>query len=115
MGIGGAPEGVLTAAAMRCLGGEVQGRLLVPDEETRIRMREMGIPDPDRIYHTEDLAGGRSILFCSDRNHYGESVGRCTTFRGRYPNPFLLMRSSGRQVRFVDTIHVTDPDTGIHF
>jgi fructose-1,6-bisphosphatase class II len=71
MGIGGAPEGVLTAAAMRCLNGEIQARLVFDHEKLGVdqgkvppagevldRLREMGINDPDKIYDTDDLAGG---------------------------------------------------------
>src|SRR5206468_12697408 len=56
MGIGGAPEGVLTAAAMRCLGGEIFGRLVIATPEHEARCREMGITDDKRIYRSSDLA-----------------------------------------------------------
>ncbi len=115
MGIGGAPEGVLTAAAMRCLGGEIQGRLIVPDEETRKRMKKMGIPDPDRIYGTHDLAGGKHILFVATGITDGSLLEGVRLFGDGIRTHSLLMRSSGRQVRFVDTIHVGDSDTGIRF
>ncbi len=59
MGIGGAPEGVITAAALRCLNGEIQARLIVKDQEQEERMRRMGISDPNRVYHTEELACGQ--------------------------------------------------------
>src|SRR5579864_6465145 len=56
MGSGGAPEGVLTAAALRCLNGEILGRLVVKDEAQRERMQAMGIRDPERVYNTHELA-----------------------------------------------------------
>ena len=115
MGIGGAPEGVLTAAAMRCLGGEIQGRLLVPDDVTRNRMSEMGIPNPDRCYGTKDLAGGENILFVATGITDGSLLNGVRLFGDGIRTHSLLMRSRGRQVRFVDTIHVGDPDTGIRF
>src|SRR5919112_2157378 len=78
MGIGGAPEGVLTAAAMKCLNGEIQARLVHGPESPRVgkekvpardvvlaRLREMGIEDPDRVYTTEDLAPGKKIIFAA--------------------------------------------------
>src|SRR6187397_1062586 len=62
MGIGGAPEGVITAAAMRCLGGEIQARLKATNEEQEARLKELGFQDVNRIYKTEDLAPGKEIL-----------------------------------------------------
>src|ERR1700757_5091811 len=63
MGTGGAPEGVLTAAALRCLNGEIQARLVVSKPEHHERMEKMGITDPNRIYETQDLAPGKRIIF----------------------------------------------------
>src|SRR5712692_6919390 len=63
MGIGAAPEGVLTAAALRCMGGEILGRLKLRSDEERSRARKMGIVDEDRVYRTEDLASGKDIRF----------------------------------------------------
>src|SRR5436190_11502929 len=63
MGTGGAPEGVLTAAAMRCLNGEIQGKLVMTKPADRERLKKMGIDDLDRVYHTNDLAPGRNIIF----------------------------------------------------
>src|SRR5881392_3986030 len=63
IGSGGAPEGVLTAAALRCLNGEILGRLVVKDDAQRERMQEMGIKDANRIYNTAELAPGRNLVF----------------------------------------------------
>lgn len=115
MGIGGAPEGVLTAAAMRCLGGEIQGRLLVPDNDTRVRMHSMGIPDPDRIYHTDELASGDQILFVATGVTDGHLLKGVRFFGDGVRTHSLVMRTSSRQVRFVDTIHVKEPGTAIRF
>src|SRR3989449_1693031 len=65
MGSGGAPEGVLTAAALRCLNGEILGRLIVKDEKQNERMQAMGIQDADKIYTTQELAPGRNIVFAA--------------------------------------------------
>src|SRR5438309_1789958 len=65
MGSGGAPEGVLTAAALRCLNGEILGRLVVKDDKQRERMQAMGIRDTDRTYTTQELAPGRNIVFAA--------------------------------------------------
>ncbi|MGH9703611.1 MAG: class II fructose-bisphosphatase, partial [Candidatus Acidiferrales bacterium] len=63
MGTGGAPEGVLTAAALRCLNGQILARLVFPSQEHLERSQQMGIKDPKRIYDTEDLAPGKKIIF----------------------------------------------------
>ena len=64
LGIGGAPEGVLAAAAQRCIGGQMQGRLILDTDEKRARAQRMGIDDPSRIYSTEDMASG-DVLFAA--------------------------------------------------
>ena len=64
MGTGGAPEGVLTAAALRCLNGEIQARLIIKDQAQAERMQSMGIKDLKRIYSTEDLAPGQKDCLC---------------------------------------------------
>ncbi|MBY0372338.1 class II fructose-bisphosphatase, partial [bacterium] len=65
MGSGGAPEGVIAAAAMRCLGGEIQGKLLFRNESERTRARSMGITDENRIYGLEDLARGKVMFIAT--------------------------------------------------
>src|SRR3954468_16101875 len=65
MGSGGAPEGVLTAAALRCLNGEIQGRLVLTKAADRERLQKMGIEDVDRIYRTEDLVPGKNVVFAA--------------------------------------------------
>src|SRR4029434_1477204 len=64
-GTGGAPEGVLTAAAMRCLGGEIYARLVVSKPEHEERSRAMGITDVKKIYRSNDLASGKNIVFAA--------------------------------------------------
>src|SRR3954451_9812122 len=65
MGSGGAPEGVLTAAALRCLNGEILGRLVVKDDAQKDRMQSMGIRDVTKVYTTEELATGKSLVFAA--------------------------------------------------
>ncbi len=66
MGTGGAPEGVLTAAALRCLNGQILARLVVSKQEHHQRLEKMGVKDPKRIYDTADLAPGKKMIFaCS--------------------------------------------------
>ena len=109
MGTGGAPEGVLAAAAMRCLGGEIIGRLAFRNDEERARARKMGISDEKRIYRTEDLASGKDIRFVATGVTDGELLRGVRFFsRGARTHSVLLDEPRGR-VRFIDTQHFDDP------
>ncbi|MFQ5792153.1 MAG: class II fructose-bisphosphatase, partial [Acidobacteriota bacterium] len=110
MGIGGAPEGVLTAAAMRCLNGEIIGRLKIVKDSDRERMRKMGISDPDRVYGTEDLAPGKSIIFAATGVTAGDLLNGVRFFGDGARTQSLVMSTAPRYVRFVDTIHVREGD-----
>ncbi|HVS14603.1 MAG TPA: class II fructose-bisphosphatase [Thermoanaerobaculia bacterium] len=114
LGIGGAPEGVLTAAAMRCLGGEIQARLVAIGEEQQRRVEELGC-DTARIYQTEDLAPGEQILFCCSGVTSGELLRGVRFFGGGCRTSTLLMSLSRRIIRFVDTIHREDTATAVVF
>ena len=84
MGIGGAPEGVLTAAALRCLGGEIQARFRFRNDEERARAERMGIDaDEERVYTTTDLAPGENLVFCGDRRDRGRPAQRRPLLRRR--------------------------------
>jgi fructose-1,6-bisphosphatase II len=116
MGIGGAPEGVLTAAAMRCLNGEIQGRLVLTRPSDVNRLRKMGIDDLDRVYRTEDLAPGRNIIFAAAGITDGALLKAVRFFRDGIRTECLVMTTQPHQVRFIDTIHAEDrPDTAIRF
>jgi fructose-1,6-bisphosphatase II / sedoheptulose-1,7-bisphosphatase len=117
MGTGGAPEGVLTAAAMRCLGGEIYGRLLVGTPEHDARCRAMGITDFKRIYSAQDLAPGESITFVATGVTDGTLMKGVRFFGHGTRTSSIVMQNEPRQVRFVDTIHVerTDEDLRIRF
>ncbi len=116
MGTGGAPEGVLTAAAMRCLNGEIQARLVLTKEADRERLKRMGIPDVDRIYHTEDLAPGKSIIFAAAGVTDGALLRGVRFFGDGTRTHTLVMTTVPHQVRFIDTIHAKDdPDVKIRF
>jgi fructose-1,6-bisphosphatase II len=109
MGTGGAPEGVLAAAAMRCLGGEILGRLAFRNDEERARAKKMGITDEKRIYRTEDLASGEDIRFVATGVTDGELLRGVRFFsRGARTHSVLLDSSRGR-VRYIDTQHFDDP------
>jgi fructose-1,6-bisphosphatase II len=108
MGIGGAPEGVLTAAALRCLGGEIQGRFWYRNDAERQRAREMGISDPDRIFRTEDLVRGNDLVFAATGITDGDLCRGVRLFGGGVRTHSLVMTSAAHQIRFVDTIHIQD-------
>jgi len=114
-GIGGAPEGVITAAAMRCLGGEIQARLKATNEEQLERVRALGIRDLDRIYRTEDLAPGNEILFSSTGVTDGELLKGVRFFGGGSRTSTLFMSLSRKIIRFVDTIHRDEVTTPVRF
>jgi fructose-1,6-bisphosphatase class II len=115
LGTGGAPEGVITAAAMRCLGGEIQARLKATNEEQQERARAFGIEDLNRIYHTEDLAPGEEILFSSTGVTDGELLKGVRFFGGGSRTSTLFMSLSRKIIRFVDTIHRDQVTTPVRF
>lgn len=115
IGIGGAPEGVITAAAMRCLGGEIQARLKATNDEQRGRLEALGIQDVDRIYRTEDLAPGKEMLFSSTGVTDGELLKGVRFFSGGSRTSTLFMSLSRRLIRFVDTIHRDQVTTPVRF
>ena len=105
-GSGGAPEGVLSAAAMRCLNGEILGRLVVTSPEQRDRMKSMGIKDPDAIYTARELAPGKQILFAATGVTEGNLLRGVRFFGDGVRTHSLIMASASGKVRFVDSIHV---------
>ncbi len=116
MGTGGAPEGVLTAAAMRCLNGEIQGRLVMTRPADADRMRKMGITDLDRVYRTEDLAPGKGVIFAAAGVTEGPLLKAVRFFRDGIRTECLVMTTEPRQIRFIDTIHAEPgPDVVIRF
>ena len=115
MGIGGAPEGVITAAAMRCLGGEIQARLKATDDEQQARVRAMGFHDLSKVYQTEDLAPGNEILFSSTGVTDGELLRGVRFFGGGSRTTTLFMSLSRRIIRFIDTIHREQVTTPVRF
>ncbi len=86
MGIGGAPEGVITAAALRCLGGEIQARFRFRNDEERQRAIRMGHGDEDKVYHTEDLASGEHLVFAATGVTSGDLLEGRPVLRRRRPH-----------------------------
>jgi fructose-1,6-bisphosphatase II / sedoheptulose-1,7-bisphosphatase len=115
MGIGGAPEGVITAAAMRCLGGEIQARLKATNEEQQERVQSLGFHDLSKIYKTEDLAPGSEILFSCTGVTDGELLRGVRFFGGGSRTSTLFMSLSRKIIRFVDTIDREQVTTPVRF
>jgi fructose-1,6-bisphosphatase class II len=113
MGIGGAPEGVITAAAMRCLGGEIQARLHASNDAQRARLAELGYTDLDRVYSTGDLAPGEEILVCCTGVTDGELLKGVRFFGGGVRTSTLFMSLSRAMLRFVDTVHRSQPSVPV--
>jgi fructose-1,6-bisphosphatase II len=107
MGIGGAPEGVLTAAAMRCLYGEMVARLVVDSPELEARMERMGIRDPHRVYRAEDLAPGNQIIIVACGVTTGDLLTGVRFFGNGYRTHSIVMTLAPNKVRFVDTVHMS--------
>jgi fructose-1,6-bisphosphatase II len=112
MGTGGAPEGVLTAAALKCLGGEIQAVFAWRSDEEMERGRAMGIDvdDTDRVYTTNDLASGDNVVFCATGVTDGELLQGVRFFGGGARTHSMVMSRARGLVRFLDTVHMFDPD-----
>jgi fructose-1,6-bisphosphatase class II len=116
MGTGGAPEGVLTAAAMRCLNGEIQAKLVLTKPSDAERLKSMGINDLDRVYKTEDLASGQNIIFAACGVTEGSILRGVRYFGDGVRTQTLVMTTTPHLVRFIDTIHAGDgPQVKIRF
>jgi len=115
MGSGGAPEGVITAAAIRCLNGYMLGRLVVkPDQEERLE--RMGIKDKNRIYEAEDLAPGKQLIFAATGVTDGALMKGVRFFGEGTRTSSVIMTLRTGKVRFVDSIHLEkDPDFKVRF
>jgi fructose-1,6-bisphosphatase class II len=106
MGTGGAPEGVLTAAAMRCLNGEIFARLVVSKPEHEERCRAMGISDCKRVYTSQDLASGESVIFAATGVTDGTLMRGVRFFGDGVRTSSLIMQTHPHRIRFIDSIHV---------
>ena len=116
MGIGGAPEGVLTAAAMRCLNGEIFGRLVIRKPEDERRCAEMGIADVRRVYRAADLASGENIIFAATGVTDGPLMKGVRFFGDGTRTSSLVMQTHPHLIRFIDSIYVKDgQDVRIRF
>jgi fructose-1,6-bisphosphatase II len=116
MGSGGAPEGVLTAAALQCLNGEILGRLVVKDGAQIERMQRMGIHDPRKVYTTKELAPGRDLLFAACGVTDGNLLKGVRFFGDGIRTQAIVMTLNPARVRFIDTVHLENrPDVKVRF
>ncbi|MFN6569931.1 class II fructose-bisphosphatase [Dendronalium sp. ChiSLP03b] len=118
MGIGAAPEGVISAAAMRALGGHFQGQLIYDPEVVKTgligeskeanldRLKSMGINDPDKVYDAHELASGNTVLFAASGITTGNLMQGVRFFSGGARTQSLVISSQSKTARFVDTIHM---------
>ena len=113
MGIGGAPEGVLTAAAMRCLNGRMQGQLKPLEKWQEDRLRQMGFRDSTKIYETGELAAGNDIIFSATGVTDGDLLRGVRFFGGGIRTSSLFMSLKTNTIRFVDTIYKDPGDKSL--
>jgi len=104
LGSGGAPEGVLAAAALRCIGGQMQGRLLYEDDAQRERARGMGVADPSHVYTCEEMAKG-NVMFAATGVTGGPMLRGVRRFGEGAITHSLVMRSKSGTVRYVEAHH----------
>lgn len=107
MGIGGAPEGVLAAAALRCVEGDMQGRLKFRNDEERARAKKMGIMDEGRIYQMEELASGQ-VMFAATGVTNGDFLKGVRFFGGGASTHSVVMRSQSGTIRYIEATHHFD-------
>ena len=112
MGSGGAPEGVLAAAALRCVGGQFKGRLLFRNDDERSRARKWGIEDLDKIYDLEELAKGDCIFAATGVTDGSLLAGVKTLRDGRVTTETVVMRASSGTVRWVKSEHRKEDHLG---
>jgi len=104
LGTGGAPEGVLAAAALRCIGGQMQGRLQLNTEEKIVRAAKMGISDPEKVYRMDEMARG-DVLFAATGVTDGNLLAGVKFGRASIDTHTIVMRSSSRTIREIKARH----------
>ncbi|MEM6490845.1 MAG: class II fructose-bisphosphatase [Pseudomonadota bacterium] len=112
VGAGGAPEGVLAAAALRCIGGQIQGRLLFRNDEERARARRCGVEDLDRTYSLEEMAGG-DVVFAAAGVTDGVFLRGVRRDGDQVETHAVVMRSYTGTVRRITAVHQSDKKTSL--
>jgi fructose-1,6-bisphosphatase II / sedoheptulose-1,7-bisphosphatase len=110
LGIGGAPEGVLAAAALRCVGGQMQGRLMFDDAKQAERAKAMGVEDPDKIYDIHDMAGG-DVMFAATGVTTGAMLRGVRRLANGAVTHSIVMRSKSGTLRYIEAHHNFDTKT----
>jgi fructose-1,6-bisphosphatase II len=113
IGIGGAPEGVLAAAVLKCLGGEMQARMWPTQRSQVEQLKEYGLDDPERKLTLDDLIRGNDVVFAATGVTPGETLKGVEYFRGGARTNTVVMSTEPRVVRFMDTIHALEPEAGL--
>lgn len=109
VGIGGAPEGVIAAAALKCMGGEFQGRLYPTDEKEKARCTKMGLCDIEQVLTMEDLAKGHEIIFAATGISNGELLKGVVYYENNMAKTYsVVMRAETGTIRFIEAIHRLD-------
>lgn len=108
MGIGGAPEGVIAAAALKCLGGDMQGKLWPENDDDTARAQKMGITDINKVLTINDLVSGKDVIFAATAITQGDLLNPIRYFGGGVRSHSIVMRQSSGTVRFIDAIHTYD-------
>ena len=108
VGTGGAPEGVLAAAALKCVGGDMQARLKPETEEEIRRCHEMGITDVNQVLTLDDLVRTDDVIFAATAITRGNLLNAIQYFPGGARTHTIVMRSKTGTVRFLDTVHMDD-------
>ena len=111
--MGGAPEGVLAAAAVKSMGGGMQGRLVFNDDDERARATKMGITDFDHVYTAEEMARG-DVFFAATGVTDGELLTGVRYFGGGAKTHSIIMRSRTRTVRWIETQHLFEHKPGFN-
>ena len=103
-GIGGTPEGIIAAAAIRCMGGAIQGKLAPKDDEERQKAVDAGY-DLDQILSTEDLVSGENVFFCATGDTDGDLLKGVQYYGGGCTTQSIVMRSKSGTVRMIEAYH----------
>ncbi|MDR3607040.1 MAG: class II fructose-bisphosphatase [Oligoflexia bacterium] len=107
MGTGGAPEGVIAAAALRCMGGDFQGKLVFRNDDEKARATKMGVVDHGKIYRIDELASG-NVLFCATGVTQGTFLNGVRFFKGGAHTHSVVMRSQSGTIRYIEAEHHFD-------
>jgi fructose-1,6-bisphosphatase II len=113
IGIGGAPEGILAASAIKCLGGEIQAKMWPTQRSQVEKLKENGLEDPERKLALNDLIRGDDVVFAATGITPGETLKGVRYFRGGGRTQTLVMSTEPRMVRFIDTIHALESGAGL--